>query len=1193
MKKILFILCMILLVIPLVSAAWEWDNVKSYDKESKKVTIINAFNLPLIGNDLATITLNTPQHFYVIRGEDRKVAEFTINNYKDYKKVFNKLEFFNTKKDMKKFDREFTYKYKKSLGLFDVNDYETICEDKTSFNGTKYQECYKKLIGTHQEERFEWVELDTSKGLPEGEITIGIFTDVYANEKIEWIPTLFGVKIKEFAIWEEYMDTGLTHYYNFDEEDTSGSGTILDKTGTTDGTNVGAANATGKIKYAYDFINTSAYIDLGFLDFLNQNVYSISFWVYLNNLGGGNLFSETNTTSDTPLRQISYTGATGEIYVFFRADDSDIILNAKTGNLNAEQWYHFVFVDDNGGYTLFLNGTNVTAGSYSRENITTTTTDIGALARIPTAAGCNATIDELGLWVGVALNESEVSDLWNNGDGITFIVLPPSEVTLNTPANDDNFYIPTIDFNCSASDDSGITNVSLLINGTIKQTNSSGYNGIWYGFTETITTGVGFYNWTCQAYDDDDQLTIVGSRNFTYSSDINITLNDPADDFSSTVTNIAFNGTGADDTNLANISLIINGVYNGTNSSVFNNTLTTFLRILPQGVYNWTMEACDDLGNCINAINRSLEIHTTPSILNLDTPRGIISSFILGDNLTVNWSVLEPGVNLSEHIIECLINYNGVVFNVTNVCITTNSTSNITYVQNINNLTMNVTEEFGFVTANFTSWSFNFLEAETDITSFVNETSEQDFTLNLSTAINILSISAFLNYNETVFDISTVTCDGGDCTLENTIDIPLVTAGENENKSFFWEISIFNGTDSLQINTTSRDQNVTRIHLEACNGTYTDTSLNFTAYDEQTLAQLATYNFNGTFEYWIGGGTVRRSNSFINTSQEFMTCILPNAEMKTDAIINYDQNGTSGYTSRFYYLDDFVLDSNLQNISLYLLNTSTSTSFILKVQDESLLPVSEAIIEIHRFYPGEGIFRIVQIARTDDNGKSIGFFETETIDYKFIIKKDGETLLETGQQKVIPETSPFTLTFNIGDPLGEVWSSQQELDDLNSSLIWNDTSGMVTYVYIDSSDNFTLARLLVIKQSLTNSSNDTTICNTNLSIASGTLTCNVSATDGFYIASAFITRNSFESLDKQFMFQIETLSSVVGLLGLFFGWFLILIASFMFKFNEIAGIWAITVTVFLINLTGLINFGGVFVTAVIALAIILTWVMEK
>ena len=201
--------------------------------------------------------------------------------------------------------------------------------------------------------------------------------------------------------------------------------------------------------------------------------------------------------------------------------------------------------------------------------------------------------------------------------------------------------------------------------------------------------------------------------------------------------------------------------------------------------------------------------------------------------------------------------------------------------------------------------------------------------------------------------------------------------------------------------------------------------------------------------------------------------------------------------------------------------------------------------------------------------------------------------METGQQKVVPETSPFTLTFNIGDPLEEPWKGHEDISGLNSTLIWDDDSGFVTYVYIDSSGTLTLARLLVIQESLVNSTANSVICNETSSLTSATLSCNVGNSSGFYVASSFINRGFGEGLDKQFTFQIQTLSGVVGLLGLFYGWFLILIASFMFKFNEIAGIWAVTMTVFLINLTGLINFGGVFVTGTIAVALILTWIMER
>ena len=80
---------------------------------------------------------------------------------------------------------------------------------------------------------------------------------------------------------------------------------------------------------------------------------------------------------------------------------------------------------------------------------------------------------------------------------------------------------------------------------------------------------------------------------------------------------------------------------------------------------------------------------------------------------------------------------------------------------------------------------------------------------------------------------------------------------------------------------------------------------------------------------------------------------------------------------------------------------------------------------------------------------------------------------------------------------------------------------------------------------------------------------------------------------EQISFQIEDFSSAIGIFGLFLGFFVILIAAFMFKFNEIAGIWAIVITIFLVNLMGLIKFGPVFITAIIGIAIFITWLLEK
>jgi len=497
-----------------------------------------------------------------------------------------------------------------------------------------------------------------------------------------------------------------------------------------------------------------------------------------------------------------------------------------------------------------------------------------------------------------------------------------------------------------------------------------------------------------------------------------------------------------------------------------------------------------------------------------------------------------------------------------------------------------------FAIANRTFSVTAFTEINSTFNNFVNETANENFELEIETIPSILSVTAILNYNG-MKTLGTADCTGNLCTLSKSIDIPLVMSGESQNKSFLWEISVFEGVNSANFNSSTNEQNVSRIHLEVCDGTYAVKTLNFTAFDEQNLSRIDPFQFDGRFDFWLGLGTVQRNNSFSDNVTEMDLCLKENANIKTDAIIDYDEaQNLSLYTNRFYYFDNYIMNDTLQHIPLYLLKSTSSTSFILKVQDENLLPVTDALIEVHKFYPGEGEFKIVQIAKTDDNGKSIGFFVTETVDYKFIIKKAGVILLETGQQKVIPETSPFTLTFNIGGNLGEPWASQKEIANLDSTLVFNKDTGIVTYTYIDTSGNFTQARLLVKKNSLVNSSAHTIICNDTSLLSSATMTCNVGNESGFYIASSFITRTN-EGLDKQISFQVEDFSSVSGTLGLFFGIFLIIIASFMFRFSEVAGIWAVTITILLVNLIGLIKFGAVFVSSIIVIALILTWLMEK
>src|SRR5690606_17540138 len=105
-------------------------------------------------------------------------------------------------------------------------------------------------------------------------------------------------------------------------------------------------------------------------------------------------------------------------------------------------------------------------------------------------------------------------------------------------------------------------------------------------------------------------------------------------------------------------------------------------------------------------------------------------------------------------------------------------------------------------------------------------------------------------------------CISGFCELMQTIDIPPVTSGTSQNKTFFWQLTLFDGTTSFVFNTTEHEQNVSKIFFQGTsNENATIQTANFTLYDEESLNRINTMKFDGTFKVWLGSGT-----EFINSS---------------------------------------------------------------------------------------------------------------------------------------------------------------------------------------------------------------------------------------------------------------------------------------------------------------------------------------
>ena len=540
---------------------------------------------------------------------------------------------------------------------------------------------------------------------------------------------------------------------------------------------------------------------------------------------------------------------------------------------------------------------------------------------------------------------------------------------------------------------------------------------------------------------------------------------------------------------------------------------------------------------------------------------------------------------------------NSTVFNSTTVDFTDNETFNQTlifggftngnYMWNAEACYTNITGSSCIsAIANYTFEWRPFEIISQSYNEYVYETDRQRFNITINTLPEVLNVDTKLNYNGTLYS-ATTSCASGFCNIYSIIDIPLITSGESINRSLFWSITVYDGTGTYTFNTSdeTKQQNITRIHLEECAGVYTTTTVNFTAYYETNLTRINPFYIAGTFDTWLGSGAIYRTQSFNKEStSELKLCITPtNKTQYSNAHIDYKfENENITFIPRNYFFQNKTLTNISEEINLFLLEAEDSTSFIIKVQDQKLSPVVDALVYIKKYYPSDGEYRTVQIARTDSNGETIGFYETETVDYKHIIIKNGETLLETAKQKVVGKSVPFTLTFTIGTSLGFPWTSFEDNQNVSINLTFDKDTNIVTMTYIENiTGSITSGQLLVIKNSLTNSTT-TIMCNKTSTEASVTLTCDLSAYDGTFTAIAYINGGS----EKIIEFIITDARDVFGSDGLFLGMMIIMVGGFAMMWNPSAGIVSINAAVIFVNLIGFITVSPIFIFGMISVSVI-------
>ena len=308
-----------------------------------------------------------------------------------------------------------------------------------------------------------------------------------------------------------------------------------------------------------------------------------------------------------------------------------------------------------------------------------------------------------------------------------------------------------------------------------------------------------------------------------------------------------------------------------------------------------------------------------------------------------------------------------------------------------------VTEEFKWYKGNYTT-----IAPKTS--SFGNT---ETFTLNISRNSTFAVPNATFIYDGVTFSTTTTDVNPNYIIFSRDLSIPSPTLVSNVI-NFTWAVNINQSDDSVYFFNITNSVNVSLSLIDNCTD-YNNTILVINGKDEETDRDV-----NLTLNILFAPSTESNSgnNSYeLSGSTNYTFCTDSDSNFTLDSIMEY---GDETYTDRKYYLNDFAIDtSQIQRVTLYHLNNSKASEIVFTVFDTTTGDrVPNAFIKILRFYPGENVFRIVEIAKTDVVGQSLGKMVLADVFYKFIIEAPAGTVkLNTGVLRILSLTRNFGISF--------------------------------------------------------------------------------------------------------------------------------------------------------------------------------------
>jgi hypothetical protein len=381
---------------------------------------------------------------------------------------------------------------------------------------------------------------------------------------------------------------------------------------------------------------------------------------------------------------------------------------------------------------------------------------------------------------------------------------------------------------------------------------------------------------------------------------------------------------------------------------------------------------------------------------------------------------------------------------------------------------------------NYTFYTYN---ATISYLPIVDETQSQSPTLLIARGSSDESEAANFTYNsisQTKIAVSNATY-----TLFNsTFDTPTIGALSTAIYIGNWSYNINGETGNLLFN-----QTVIRIGVDNCSN-FTNKMLKLTIFDESSPTIQLIGSLEAELTYTSGGSLSKTVNLAMAGNSTYYICSQNlSTNISTDIYLKYTV--PAGFTHR-YYAQKYNLSGTIQqNISIYNFNTTSGISLLEVTARDYYTNMYwvDAIAKLQRYYVGEGVWRTVQMDKTDTFGLAVFHILEQTTDYRLLFTDLDNMLIKQ------TESVKFACSGGVCNPtiLLTAPSAASASTALNSSYTYDSSTGVINVAWNDPQTGTNTVKVLAQKQTYTGT---LTVCNSTQTGSAGSSSCNTSGITG-------------------------------------------------------------------------------------------------